>query len=150
MNRKMQFLVRHPESDEEVREAVKCWKKVGTGGTFYVIDGIRELPKEYYQEVFIAVDPENQLVGAVSILRNRGLWIGGVGLCLLKSHEVHNIAVYPQYQRQGIGRALVLAVEESEKQEGRAGSLVSYSEAEEFWKALGYRKVAPAFWYKIF
>lgn len=142
MNGKTQFLVNRPKNNEEVLEAVRCWSKVGTGGTFSL-----KIRVEDYQSIFIATDSKNQLLGAVEFLRDKALWIGGY---LLRSHEIYNIAVYPQHQRQGIGKALVLAVEELSKWEGKAGLFSAYSKADEFWKSLGYQKTPPAFWHKVF
>jgi len=58
---------------------------------------------------------------------------------------IHLLTVHPDYQRKGVGAALLAAVEDELRKRGASGTTVTVTEASRsYWERMGFKRV-PAF-----
>jgi len=76
---------------------------------------------------FLVAEEDFQVVGLI-----RGVYDGSRAI-------IHIASVHPDYQRRGIGRALVAAIAKRFKERGASSLAVTVPGEVDFWKKMGFR-----------
>jgi len=83
--------------------------------------------------VYLVAEKESKVVGVI-----KGIYDGSRAL-------IHQISVHPEYQKQGIGRALVQEIARRFKERGAPSVAVTAStQSKEFFEKLGFKELTYA------
>lgn len=86
----------------------------------------------------IALDPDGNVIG----------WVGGISAYNGNAWELHPLAIHPDWQRRGVGRALVADFEERVRERGGVTVYLG-SDDESGWTSLGNTNLYPNVWEHI-
>jgi ribosomal protein S18 acetylase RimI-like enzyme len=119
---------RYPEDYQAV---IELWSNAGPGIHLAKSDTEQEIKKKLLRDrdLFLVMESEAEIIGAVL-----GGYDGRRGM-------VYHLVVAPKYQHQGLGKALMQALEERLRQKGclKAYLLVTKdNDAANFYEALGW------------
>lgn len=132
-----------PEDDEHTRQAASVlvaafhrWP-----GVYDSIDGAIDEVRESFgpgRISRIALNVDSNVIG----------WIGGISAYDGTAWELHPLAIHPDWQRQGVGRALVADLEAQVRERG--GLTVYLGTDDQFgWTSLGNTDLYPDVWQHI-
>jgi ribosomal protein S18 acetylase RimI-like enzyme len=146
METKLEYSIRYPKCPEEVSGIVACRQTVDTCALLYGVS------YNNYENNYAAFDRQNNVLGVIEFQPKAGKWLEII-LNRKNLYEILNIAVYPNCRLNGIGSALVGAVENLAREEGAAGVTTARSpNIGPFWTSLNYKELDPKLhmWYKFF
>lgn len=116
-----------PDDADQVVEILKLNNQYG----FPAVDGPEAMKrvKVCSAAIFLVCEMDGKVVGVV-----RGNYDGSRAI-------IHQLSVHPQYQRQGVGTALVKGIVKSFQERGApTASATVTDESLGFWQKMGFRK----------
>lgn len=126
--------IREFKFPEDYHSVINLWSHAGPGIHMAKSDTEQEIKKKLLRdpELFLVMESEGEIIGAVL-----GGYDGRRGM-------VYHLVVAPKYQHQGLGGALMQAMEERLRQKGclKAYLLVTKdNDAANFYEAIGWGKM---------